>query len=71
MKFLVKSAVFAGLATVVYKWLKPAQATNPTDTGPIRDAGPHEQHGVSAKSWDKVDDQSDASFPASDAPGNY
>lgn len=36
----------------------------------VRPAGP-QGAGVDPKEWDKVDEESDESFPASDAPSRY
>lgn len=36
----------------------------------VRSAGPDEME-LPPKKWDKVDEESDESFPASDPPGNY
>jgi hypothetical protein len=37
---------------------------------PVRPAGPEDMRDP-PKRWDKVDEQSDESFPASDPPANY
>ena len=37
---------------------------------PVRPAGPEDMRDP-PKRWDKVDEQSDESFPASDPPSNY
>lgn len=37
----------------------------------IRDAGPGAMRSEPARSWQKVDEESDQSFPASDPPANY
>lgn len=50
---------------------KPANVEN--DSGvptPVRPAGPKDMRDP-PKRWDKVDEQSDESFPASDPPSNY
>lgn len=76
MKGLLKLAFIGGIGAMLYKSFK-GQAVEADDRGPagssgiIRDAGPEEQHGVSHRDWDMVDEQSDESFPASDPPGNY
>ncbi|HWJ68462.1 MAG TPA: hypothetical protein VNS79_00195 [Sphingobium sp.] len=38
---------------------------------PVRDAGPVHMKGKPKRAWDKVDEASDESFPASDPPTNY
>ena len=48
-------------------------ATAPAYTGDypdIRNAGPQEMENP-PEDWDKVDEESDESFPASDPPANY
>jgi hypothetical protein len=77
MKGLLKLAIVTGLGAVAIRgwrdWMGTAQALE--DRGPVgssgivRDAGP--QEGVAAQDWDRIDEQSDESFPASDPPGNY
>jgi len=37
----------------------------------VRDAGPHAMKDKPVRKWEKVDEESDESFPASDPPGNY
>lgn len=37
---------------------------------PVRPAGPKDMRNP-PKEWDRVDEQSDESFPASDPPANY
>ena len=78
MKGLLKLAFLTGLGAVAWRGWKEWQAgRNAYDhrgtgfsSGPVRDAGPHEQH-IDARDWDMVDEQVDESFPASDPPGNY
>jgi hypothetical protein len=77
MKGLLKLAIVTGLGAVAIRgwrdWMGTAQPLD--DRGPVgssgivRDAGP--QEGVAAQDWDRIDEQSDESFPASDPPGNY
>ncbi|NWK95632.1 hypothetical protein DM806_08095 [Sphingobium lactosutens] len=77
MKGLFKLAIVTGLGAMAFKgwreWMGDDKA--PDDRGPVgssgivRDAGP--QNGISPDQWDKVDEQSDESFPASDPPGNF
>lgn len=54
---------------------KPASQPKESDVGsgvptPVRPAGPKEMRDP-PKQWDKVDEESDESFPASDPPANY
>ena len=50
---------------------KDGQKPGPKDSEvQIRPAGPDAQ-GTKPKKWDKQDEESDESFPASDPPGNY
>ncbi|WP_245710801.1 hypothetical protein [Citreimonas salinaria] len=41
-----------------------------TDCNRVRDAGPEEMRDP-PRTWDRVDEFVDESFPASDPPGNY
>ena len=47
--------------------------TNQTQDGPnaVRDAGPEAMRDKPVMDWDKTDEESDESFPASDPPANY
>lgn len=77
MRGLLKLAIVTGLGVFAVKgwrdWMGDDAASD--DRGPagssgvVRDAGP--QEGVSPSGWDKVDERSDESFPASYPPGNY
>jgi hypothetical protein len=57
---------------------KPQTSEEPRDDSPVgggvptpvRPAGPKDMRDP-PKRWDKVDEQSDESFPASDPPANY
>ncbi|WP_143435405.1 hypothetical protein [Henriciella aquimarina] len=52
------------------KKIKTAPGKGCADSGPIRPAGPDCMKSP-PDSWDEIDEDSDESFPASDAPGNY
>ena len=54
---------------------RPTEKPKKKDVGsgvptPVRPAGPESMRDP-PKRWDKVDEQVDESFPASDPPGNY
>jgi len=81
MKGLLKLAIVTGLGAIAVKgaikgwrdWMGdgaiPDDRGSVGSSGIVRDAGP--QPGIAPMDWDKVDEQSDESFPASDPPGNY
>ncbi|MEC3949969.1 hypothetical protein [Sphingobium sp. HWE2-09] len=77
MKALLKLAIVTGLGAFAIKgwrdWMGDGTTSDDRgavgSSGIVRDAGP--QPGVTPMDWDKVDEQSDESFPASDPPGNY
>ena len=74
MKGLLKLGIITGLGYIAVKgWRDWMGGDDGDDRGPVgssgvvRDAGP--QHDEA--DWDKVDEQVDESFPASDPPGNF
>lgn len=77
MRKLLGLGLFTGIGVLIYNMAQGAFARTAQPApaggtlGAVRDAGPEELHGIEAKDWDMVDQQSDESFPASDAPGNY
>ena len=81
MGFLMKMGILASLVGIAYKIFRkqrlvPAgasagEAVPVYSSGVMRDAGPANQKFVDKGSWDKVDEQADESFPASDPPSNY
>ena len=64
----------------LYRWFTGRPATEPAAFAPgesnaagfsqVRNAGP-EAMATNSPHWDRVDQASDESFPASDAPGTY
>ena len=78
---LLKLAALGALGYVGYKYLKhqsseaapafaPGQPAGP-NFAKVRNAGPEAMADKPRREWDMADQQSDESFPASDAPGNY
>ncbi len=51
-------------------WLEAQAEVLAARAAAVRNAGPDEMRDP-PRQWDLVDEQSDASFPASDPPGNY
>ena len=77
---LLKLAALGALGYAGYRYLQKKQAPSNsafatgqaggTNFAQVRDSGLHAM-ADKPKSWSKVDDESDASFPASDPPANY
>ncbi len=77
---LIRLAMAGGLGYALYKYASRAgesqSAFAGSTKGPddnfskVRDAGPHEMANA-PRSWNKVDEASDESFPASDPPSTY
>ncbi|MDZ4307999.1 hypothetical protein [Allopontixanthobacter sp.] len=72
---IFKIAALSAVGYAGYKYFEkhkdsdsPAFATG--QTGSVRDAGPTAMRDQ-PNNWNKTDQESDESFPASDAPGNY
>ncbi|MDE1916016.1 MAG: hypothetical protein KGJ57_03075 [Sphingomonadales bacterium] len=74
----MKRGLCVGLLSALGGWLYLSRGTAKKDgkggheasPTPVRDAGPAHMRDKPAK-WDKVDEASDASFPASDPPSTY
>lgn len=76
MASLLRTLALGGIAAWAYNSWKKQQTEQrlSTASGPtphVRNAGPEEQAGIKNDDWDKLDEQVDESFPASDPPGNY
>jgi hypothetical protein len=52
-------------------WGPSAEAPLGADHTPIRQAGPQAMRDPPNRRWDKIDEASDESFPASDPPAYY
>jgi uncharacterized membrane protein YebE (DUF533 family) len=79
---LLKLAALGTLGYVGYKYYEknfaprnaaPAFAGNQPQSDPlaVRDAGPEAMRDAPKREWDKADQASDESFPASDPPATY
>ena len=79
---LLKLAALGTLGYVGYQYYQknfaghssaPAFAGGQPTSGPqpVRDAGPDAMRDDTARDWDKADQASDESFPASDPPATY
>jgi len=75
MGTLARMGLLAGAGGLLYNWLSRRQAAKKPapvfSSGVTRDAGPDTQSGIDKGQWDKIDEQADESFPASDPPSNY
>jgi len=71
----LKLAAIGGAAAWAWKHGRDSSLSGSDNThggqNRVRDAGPEEQEGISARDWDLIDQQADESFPASDPPANY
>tara|TARA_R110000787_G_scaffold12268_4_gene39780 strand:- start:11 stop:226 length:216 start_codon:yes stop_codon:yes gene_type:complete len=71
--------MIAGVGGILYKLFNrdKAGASSNADAAPVyssgvvRNAGPQGETDAEHRKWDKVDEQVDESFPASDPPSNY
>jgi hypothetical protein len=74
---MIKLLALAGLGYAGYRYYqKTAQGSSVAFAGnqgdaTIRDAGPDAMRSEPSRPWQKVDEESDQSFPASDPPANY
>lgn len=72
-------ALGAGLAVIGYALMRhadeneirPGSGARRHDEGDIRHAGPDSMRTQTQRSWEKTDQASDESFPASDPPATY
>lgn len=83
MGTLVRLGLLAGVGGALYSYFRGRnqhgnstwstnEGTAPVhSSGIVRDSGPAAQRDPAKRAWDKVDEQSDQSFPASDSPGTY
>ena len=78
---LLKLAALGALGYVGYKYYQQQKSDSPAafangqagdqNFAKVREAGPHAMADKPKRTWEKTDEESDQSFPASDAPGNY
>jgi len=69
--------VLAGIGATLYGLFRKNRTQDEGEAAPVyssgvvRNAGPEELKDPDGRAWDKVDEQSDESFPASDPPSTY
>ena len=77
---LIKLAALGALGFVGYRYFQKRNETNEafaagqaggSNFAQVRDAGPSATATGKGQGWDKVDEEVDESFPASDPPANY
>ena len=74
---MLKLLALAGLGYAGYRYYQNANQKSPVafagnqGDATIRDAGPEAMRSDPVRPWQKVDEESDQSFPASDPPANY
>ena len=75
---MLKLLALAGLGYAGYRYYQKNYARGSSvafagnqGEGTIRDAGPDAMRSDPVRPWQKVDEESDQSFPASDPPANY
>jgi hypothetical protein len=74
---LLKMAALGALGYVGYKYFEKNQSSENAafagnqGSGSVRDAGPDAMRDKPKREWQKTDQASDESFPASDPPATY
>ena len=75
---MIKLLALAGLGYAGYRYYRknnpgnsPVAFAENQGNATVRDAGPEAMRSDPAGSWQKEDEESDQSFPASDPPANY
>ena len=74
---MFKVLALAGLGYAGYRYYQKNGLKSPVafagnqGNATIRDAGPEAMRSEPSRPWQKVDEESDQSFPASDPPANY
>lgn len=74
---MFKLLALAGLGYAGYRYYQKNGLNSPVafagnqGGATIRDAGPEAMRSDPSRPWQKVDEESDQSFPASDPPANY
>ena len=74
---MLKLLALAGVGYAGYRYYRKNSQKSPVafagnqGDATIRDAGPEAMRSEPSRPWQKVDEESDQSFPASDPPANY